>query len=88
MGTSMSLQEIINTGIGAALAAIGWFARTIYDSLNELKQDIDSHKLHVSENYVKKSEVETLRNEMDKRFDRLEQMIARLYDKIDQKADK
>jgi hypothetical protein len=29
-----------------------------------------------------------LRGEMDKRFDRLEQMIARLYDKIDSKADK
>jgi hypothetical protein len=25
---------------------------------------------------------------MEKRFDRLEQMIARLYDKIDAKADK
>lgn len=84
----MSLQEIINTGIGAALAAIGWFARTIYDSLSELKQDIDDHKLHVSETYVKKSEVDNLRAEMDKRFDRIEQMIARLYDKIDAKADK
>jgi hypothetical protein len=42
----------------------------------------------VSENYVKKSEVDNLRLEMDKRFDRLEQMIARLYDKIDSKADK
>jgi hypothetical protein len=84
----MSLQEIINTGIGAALAAIGWFARTIYDSLSELKQDIDDHKLHVSETYVKKSEVDNLRAEMDKRFDRIEQMIARLFDKIDAKADK
>jgi hypothetical protein len=84
----MTLQEIINTGIGAALAAIGWFARTVYDSLNELKQNIDDHKLHVSETYVKKSEVDNLRSDMDKRFDRLEQMIARLYDKIDAKADK
>ena len=42
----------------------------------------------MSETYVKKSEIETLRGEMDKRFDRLEQMIARLYDKIDAKADK
>ena len=84
----MTLQEIINTGIGAALAAIGWFARTVYDSLNELKQNIDDHKLHVSEAYVKKSEMDNLRSDMDKRFDRLEQMIARLYDKIDAKADK
>jgi hypothetical protein len=84
----MTLQEIINTGIGAALAALGWFARTVYDSLNELKQNIDDHKLHVSDSYVKKSELDTLKTEMDKRFDRVEQMIARLYDKIDAKADK
>jgi hypothetical protein len=84
----MTLQEIINTGIGASLAIIGWFARTLYDSIKEVKQDVDSHKLHVSENYVKKSEVDNLRSDMDKRFDRLEQMISRLSDKIDAKADK
>ncbi len=84
----MTLQEIINTFIGAALAAIGWVARILYESLNKLRQDVDTHKLHVSETYVKKSEVESLRLEMDKRFDRIEQMIARLYDKIDAKADK
>lgn len=84
----MTLQEIINTGIAAAFATISWFVRTMYESVNNLKQDIDDHKLHVSETYVKKSEVESLRLEMDKRFDRLEQMIARLYDKIDAKADK
>jgi hypothetical protein len=51
-------------------------------------QEIADLRLHVSETYTKKSEVDTLRGEMDKRFDRLEQMIARLYDKIDAKADK
>lgn len=84
----MTLQEIINTGIAAAFATIGWFVRTMYDSVNNLKKDVDEHKLHVSETYVKKSEVESLRSDMDKRFDRIEQMIARLYDKIDAKADK
>jgi hypothetical protein len=42
--------------------------------------------LHVSETYVKKSEVDSLRAEMDKRFDKLETMLARLFDKIDAKA--
>jgi hypothetical protein len=88
VGVAMTLQEIINTCIAAAFATIGWFVRTMYDSVTNIKQDIDDHKLHVSETYVKKSEVDTLRTDMDKRFDRLEQMIARLYDKIDSKADK
>ena len=84
----MDWQNIINLGGGAALAVVGWFARQLWDSVKELKADIADLRLHVSETYVKKSEVETLRGEMDKRFDRLEQMIARLYDKIDAKADK
>jgi hypothetical protein len=84
----MDWQNIINIAGGAALATIGWFARQLWDSVKELKSDIADLRLHVSESYVKKSEVETLRSDMDKRFDRLEQMIARLYDKIDAKADK
>jgi hypothetical protein len=84
----MDWQNLINIAGGAALATIGWFARQLWDSVKELKSDIADLRLHVSESYVKKSEVETLRSDMDKRFDRLEQMIARLYDKIDAKADK
>jgi hypothetical protein len=84
----MTLQEIINTGIGATLAAMGWFARQLWDSVKELKADIGDLRLHMSETYVKKSEMETLKSEMDKRFDRVEQMIVKLYDKIDGKVDK
>lgn len=84
----MDWQNVINIGIGSLLAVGGWFCRQLWDSVKELKADIADLKLHVSETYVKKSEVESLRTDMDKRFDRLEQMIARLYDKIDQKADK
>lgn len=84
----MDWQNLINIGAGTSLAIGGWFARQLWDSVKELKTDIADLRLHVSDNYVKKSEVDSLRGEMDKRFDRLEQMIARLYDKIDAKADK
>ena len=84
----MDWQNIINITGGTALAVAGWFARQLWDSVKELKADIADLRLHMSESYVKKSEVDTLRGDMDKRFDRLEQMIARLYDKIDAKADK
>lgn len=84
----MEWQNLINIGAGATLAVIGWFARQLWDSVKELKTDIGNLRLHVSETYVKKSEVEALENQMDKRFDRVEQLITRLYDKIDEKADK
>ena len=84
----MDWQNLINFGAGSLLAIGGWFCRQLWDSVKELKADIADLKLHVSETYVKKSDVESLRTDMDKRFDRIEQMIARLYDKIDAKADK
>jgi len=84
----MDWQNIINMAGGAALAVIGWFARQLWDSVKELKSDIGDLRLHVSDVYVKKSEMETLEAQMDKRFDRVEQMIVKLYDKIDQKVDK
>ena len=84
----MDWQTLINFGAGSLLAIGGWFCRQLWDSVKELKADIADLKLHVSETYVKKSDVESLRTDMDKRFDRIEQMIARLYDKIDAKADK
>jgi len=84
----MDWQNLINIAGGAALAVVGWFARQLWDSVKELKADIADLRLHVSESYVKKSEMETLEAQMDKRFDRVEQMIVKLYDKIDSKVDK
>lgn len=84
----MDMQHLINTGVGALLAAFGWFARQLWDAVKELRTDLESQKLHVSETYVKKSDVDTIRADFDKRFDKLELMIGRLFDKIDQKADR
>ena len=88
LGATVTFQDVLNYGIIAVFGTVAWLVRTIFETLNALKKDVHSFKLQVSEQYVKKSEVDNLRLEMDKRFDRLEQMIARLYDKIDSKADK
>jgi hypothetical protein len=84
----MDWQNLINIGGGTALAVAGWFARQLWDSVKELKADIADLRLHMSDSYVKKSEVDSIKADMDKRFDKLETMLARLFDKIDAKADK
>jgi hypothetical protein len=84
----MDFQFIINLGGAAALGVMGWFARQLWDSVKELKNDIAGIRLHMSENYVKKSEVDSFRADMDKRFDRIEMLLDRLYEKMDSKADK
>jgi hypothetical protein len=84
----MDFQFIINLGGAAALGVMGWFARQLWDSVKELKNDISGIRLHMSENYVKKSEVDSFRADMDKRFDRIEMLLDKLYERLDNKVDK
>jgi hypothetical protein len=84
----MDWQTLINIGSGTFLTVGGWFARQLWDSVKELKKEVNDIRLHVSENYVKKSEIEAFRVDMDKRFDRLEILLDRLYEKLDSKVDK
>jgi hypothetical protein len=79
---------MINLGGATAIGVGGWFARQLWDSVKELKNDVASIRLHMSENYVKKSEVDNFRQDMDKRFDRIELLLDKLYDKLDSKVDK
>ena len=84
----MDWQTIINIGAGALLGVGGWFARQLWDSVKELKTDISQIRLHMSENYVKKSDVENFKFDMDKRFDRIEVLLDKLFEKLDGKVDK
>jgi hypothetical protein len=84
----MDFQFIINLSGAAALGVGGWFARQLWDSVKELKNDIAGIRLHMSESYVKKSEVDSFKQDMDKRFDRVEMLLDRLFDRLDQKVDK
>jgi cell shape-determining protein MreC len=84
----MDWQQIINFGLGTLLTVIGWFARQLWEAVQKLKEDVSGLELYMSENYVKKAELDSLKNDMDKRFDKLEQMIGRLFDRLDSKVDK
>jgi hypothetical protein len=84
----MDWQTIINISAGALLGVGGWFSRQLWDSVKELKTDVSAIRLHMSEVYVKKSEVENFRSDMDKRFDRIEVLLDKLFEKLDGKVDK
>lgn len=84
----MDWQIILNIVVGVIVGVGGWFARRMFDAVDKLKTDIGRIELHVSENYVKKSEVDGFRSDMDKRFDRIEVLLDKLYDKLDGKVDK
>ena len=77
----MDWQIIINIGGAAALSTIGWFARQLWDSVQRLKDDVKQIEINLPSNYVKKDDLAV-------RFDRIEHLLDRLYEKVEQKADR
>lgn len=77
----MDLQTLFNVMITVLLAIVGWFARTVWDSLKEYKDRLHEVELHLPNNYVKQVDINA-------RFDKLENMLERVFIKLDQKQDK
>lgn len=77
----MEFQSLFNILLGAGLTAIGWFARQLWEATQNLKDDVQKLELNVSDNYVKKIDINA-------RFDKIEAILERLFDKIESKADK
>jgi hypothetical protein len=77
----MEWQTIINIGAGSSLAMLGWFARQIWDSVQDLKNDVKQIEIDLPTHYVKKDEINT-------RFDRMELLLDKIFEKLEQKADR
>jgi len=77
----MDGQTLIDLVGGTVLACIGWWCRQIWDSVQMLKEDVKQIEIDLPTNYVKK-------NDMTVRFDRIEVLLDKLYEKLEQKADK
>ena len=74
-------QNIINLIGGALLAVIGWFARQLWESVQALKNDLKNIEVDLPTHYVRKVDIEA-------RFDKLEIILSKIFDKLDAKADK
>lgn len=81
MGFIMEWQNFFNLLGGALLTAIGWWCRQIWDSVQQLKKDVQKIEVDLPTNYVLKSDLEA-------KFDKLENTLQRILDKLDTKADK
>ena len=77
----MDTQSLINLAGGAALTALGWFAREVWGAVGELRRDLHQIEVDMPKEYVQKID-------LDKRMQHIEDMFQRIYDKLDAKADK
>ena len=72
----MEMQQIIDLGLGAVMAVIGWFAREMWGAVKELKSDLSKLREDLPKSYVSKDDyredIRELKEIMNKVFDRLE----------------
>jgi hypothetical protein len=77
----MDWQYLFNMVGGASMLGVGWWCRQIWDSVQNLKKDVQKIEVALPTNYVRKVD-------LDVKFDKLESTLQRILDKLDQKADK
>jgi len=77
----LDAQSLINIGLAAILAALGWFARQVWDAVKALQKDVQALEVDLPKTYVTKTDFsDTMR--------RIEVMLQRISDKLDEKVDK
>jgi cell division protein FtsB len=67
--------------LGVACSILGWFGRTLYYSVNQLKEDIKELSKELNEKYVRKDDY---REDMSD----IKNMLTKIFDKLDGKQDK
>jgi hypothetical protein len=77
----MEPQFLVNLTFGIVLSGIGWFARQLWDAVQNLKEQVHEIEVDLPKNYV-------VKNDLDARMKHIEDMFQRIYDKLDNKADK
>lgn len=77
----MTSQDIINLAFGAAASVLGWFARELWSAVKDLKGDLAKLREELPKTYVTRDDFkEDIRDIKD--------MLTKLFDRLDHKADK
>ena len=74
-------QSIINIALGAILMVAGWFSRILWEAVNELQKDLSTLRVEIARDYLP-------RNDFNRLGDDLKEMLNKIYDRLDNKADK
>ena len=77
----MENQHLINALLGGSFAVLGWFARELWAAVKELKADLGKLREDLPREYVLRSDYrEDIRD--------IKAMLAKIFEKLEAKADK
>lgn len=74
-------QGTLNIIFGAAMAALGWFGRVLWEADRELRADLSRLREELPKEYVSKDDIE-------RRFDRIDKTLDKIWTALQDKADK
>ncbi|MFA7291826.1 MAG: hypothetical protein WC023_06215 [Rhodocyclaceae bacterium] len=77
----MDYQTLINIGAGTALSIIGWFARQLWDAVQELRNDLAKLREELPKVYITKDDFKDGISE-------LKHLLIAIDAKLDRKQDK
>lgn len=77
----MNSQDLFNLAFGAASAVLGWFARELWNAVKELKSDLSDLREKMPQTYVMK---EDYRRDIYE----IKEYLSKIFDRLDNKADK
>lgn len=66
------LEWGFKTVVGVSLAVGGWMWTMLVRSVGKNRDDLAAHRLHVSENYIKKDVIERIHDRLDKTAEKAE----------------
>lgn len=74
-------QQTLNLVMGTALTVLGWFARELWSAVKELKNDLAQLREQLPKTYV-------ARDDYRADIKDIKEMVQRIFDKLEDKADK
>lgn len=77
----MDLQNLINVSFGVAASVLGWFARELWSAVKDLKSDLAKLREELPRTYVARSDYKDDIRE-------IKEMLTKLFDRLNAKADK
>ena len=77
----MESQHLINVGLGVSSAVFGWLARELWTAVKDLKEDLTTLSVDLPKNYVARDDYRSDLKE-------IKDMLGKIFDRLDNKADK
>jgi hypothetical protein len=77
----MESQHLINVGLGISSAVFGWLARELWTAVKDLKEDLTTLSVELPKTYVTRDDYRSDLKE-------IKEMLGKIFDRLDNKADK